>query len=56
MACTAVVKPWEATMAPSDNNPMSTAQARIIVNRRDTATALDGDRVLVSLAKPNPRR
>lgn len=32
------------------------ANSRIQVNRRDTGTALDGDRVLVSLKQPSPRR
>jgi ribonuclease R len=32
------------------------ASSRLHVNRRDTATALDGDRVLVTLKQPSPRR
>lgn len=32
-----------------------TLHSRIMVNRRDVATSLDGDRVLVSLVKPTPR-
>lgn len=32
------------------------ANSRLHVNRRDTGTALDGDRVLVSLKQPSPRR
>lgn len=32
------------------------ANSRLHVNRRDTGTALDGDRVLASLKQPSPRR
>ena len=32
------------------------ALTRVFVSRRDTGTALDGDRVLVSIQKPSPRR
>ena len=32
------------------------ANSRIHIARRDTGTALDGDRVLVSIRKPSPRR
>ena len=32
-----------------------TIHSRIIVNRRDVATSLDGDRVLVSISRPTPR-
>jgi ribonuclease R len=32
-----------------------TVHSRIIVNRRDVATSLDGDRVLVTFSKPLPR-
>jgi len=45
----------------SDEQNMATGidlvtNSRLHVNRRDTGTALDGDRVLVSLKQPSPRR
>ncbi len=46
---------------PSDEQNIATgidlvANSRIQINRRDTGTVLDGDRVMVSLKQANPRR